>query len=41
LKNTRERLTHFYQGSYDLTISEPLGGGYAVSITIPYERGRP
>jgi sensor histidine kinase YesM len=41
LKNTRERLAHFYQDSYDLTISEPLSGGYAVSITIPYERGRP
>lgn len=40
LKNTRERLSHFYQDSYDLTITEPLSGGYAVSITIPYERGR-
>jgi sensor histidine kinase YesM len=41
LKNTRERLSHFYQDSYDLTISEPLSGGYTVSITIPYERGLP
>ena len=41
LKNTRERLAHFYQDSYELTISAPLSGGYAVSIIIPYECGRP
>ncbi len=41
LKNTRERLTHFYQDHYDLTITEPANGGYEVAITIPYERGRP
>jgi sensor histidine kinase YesM len=40
LKNTRERLVHFYQDRYDLTITEPLNGGYEVSITIPYESGR-
>ncbi len=40
LKNTRERLSHFYQDYYELTITEPSNGGYEVSITIPYERGR-
>ncbi len=39
LKNTRERLAHFYKGHYDLTITEPANGGYEVAITIPYERG--
>jgi len=38
LKNTRERLDHFYQNQYDLTVREPTGGGCEVSITIPYER---
>jgi sensor histidine kinase YesM len=37
LKNTRQRLSHFYQERYDLTMTEPLGGGCEVSITIPYE----
>jgi len=41
LKNTRERLAHFYQDRYDLTITEPANGGYEVAITIPYERERP
>jgi hypothetical protein len=38
LKNTRERLAHFYQDSYAMK-AEPLeAGGYEVAITIPYER---
>jgi sensor histidine kinase YesM len=41
LKNTRERLAHFYQDHYELTITAPANGGYEVTITIPYERGRP
>lgn len=40
LKNTRERLSHFYRDRYDLTISEPASGGWEVSITIPYEKAR-
>jgi sensor histidine kinase YesM len=40
LKNTRARLSHFYQDRYELTIREPFGGGYEVSITIPYEGER-
>ena len=39
LKNTRERLAHFYQDGYTLE-SQPLDqGGYEVAIAIPYERG--
>ena len=41
LKNTRERLSHFYQDRYNLTMTEPLSGGWEVSITIPYESARP
>jgi signal transduction histidine kinase len=37
LKNTKDRLSHFYQDRYELTITEPVNGGYEVSITIPYE----
>jgi sensor histidine kinase YesM len=39
LKNTRDRLAHFYQDGYSLR-TEPLArGGYEVAIAIPYERG--
>jgi hypothetical protein len=38
LRNTRERLAHFYDKTYDLK-AEPLGsGGFEVAIAIPYER---
>ena len=38
LKNTRERLAHFYQDAYDMS-AEPLeSGGFEVAIAIPYER---
>ena len=38
LRNTRERLAHFYQDNYAMT-AEPLEfGGFEVAITIPYER---
>jgi hypothetical protein len=38
LRNTRERLTHFYQEAFDLK-AQPLDtGGFEVAITIPYER---
>jgi sensor histidine kinase YesM len=37
LRNTRERLAHFYDKTYDMK-AEPLGsGGFAVAIAIPYE----
>ncbi len=38
LKNTRERLAHFYQEAYEM-VAQPLDtGGFEVAITIPYER---
>ena len=38
LKNTRERLAHFYHNEFAMT-AEPLAtGGFEVAITIPYER---
>jgi hypothetical protein len=39
LKNTRERLTHFYQEAYDMKAQALDTGGFEVAITIPYERG--
>ena len=39
LKNTRERLAHFYHEAYEM-VARPLdAGGFEVAITIPYERG--
>lgn len=38
LRNTRERLSHFYQGEYAMR-AQPLDtGGFEVTIAIPYER---
>jgi LytS/YehU family sensor histidine kinase len=38
LKNTRERLAHFYQDGFEMK-AEPLKeGGFEVAIAIPYER---
>jgi LytS/YehU family sensor histidine kinase len=39
LKNTRERLTHFYQGEYAMHAQPLPTGGFEVAITLPYERG--
>lgn len=38
LSNTKERLSHFYQGDYEFRAAQPESGGFEVSITIPYER---
>jgi sensor histidine kinase YesM len=38
LKNTEQRLLHFYQNAYRFAATEPKSGGFEVSITIPYER---
>jgi sensor histidine kinase YesM len=38
LRNTEERLRHFYEGEYALCMREPEEGGFEVSITIPYEQ---
>ncbi|MGO9938629.1 MAG: sensor histidine kinase [Terracidiphilus sp.] len=37
LKNTRDRLTHFYQDSYVMK-AQSSGNGFEVAIAIPYER---
>ena len=36
LKNTIDRLAHFYQESYEFTVIQPAAGGFEVNITIPY-----
>jgi signal transduction histidine kinase len=41
LKNTEQRLSHFYQNDYSFVAKEPESGGFEVSITIPYERDLP
>jgi LytS/YehU family sensor histidine kinase len=38
LRNTRERLTHFYQDAYEMRALPLDAGGFEVAITIPYER---
>jgi sensor histidine kinase YesM len=38
LRNTSERLAHFYAEQSSLRIDSPPSGGFVVSITIPYER---
>jgi sensor histidine kinase YesM len=37
LKNTKERLSHFYASRYDMTMNEPDSGGFEVLTSIPYE----
>jgi signal transduction histidine kinase len=41
LKNTRERLSHFYQEQFIFLAGMPERGGYEVTIDIPYERAVP
>jgi signal transduction histidine kinase len=38
LKNTRERLAHFYRDGYTMRAQPMERGGYEVAIAIPYER---
>jgi LytS/YehU family sensor histidine kinase len=38
LRNTRERLAHFYQGKYVMDAQPLSAGGFEVAIAIPYER---
>jgi signal transduction histidine kinase len=37
LKNTRERLAHFYPDGYQMEAQPLRSGGFEVAITIPYE----
>jgi signal transduction histidine kinase len=39
LRNTRERLAHFYQEAFDMQALPLATGGFEVAIGIPYERG--
>lgn len=38
LRNTRDRLTHFYRNNFLMRAQPLAGGGFEVAITIPYER---
>ena len=38
LKNTRERLAHFYRENYSMKAQPVASGGFEVAISIPYER---
>ncbi|WP_197413935.1 sensor histidine kinase [Terracidiphilus gabretensis] len=38
LKNTRERLIHFYRDAFDMQAAPLDAGGFQVAIAIPYER---
>lgn len=38
LRNTEDRLSHFYPKEYGMNVREPESGGFEVSITVPYER---
>jgi hypothetical protein len=38
LKNTRERLMHFYRDAFDMQAAPLETGGFKVAIAIPYER---
>ena len=38
LKNTRDRLSHFYRDDYDMSARPLEGGGFEVFISIPYEQ---
>jgi len=37
IQNTRERLAHFYPGAHEFVATSPEGGGFEVTIQIPYE----
>jgi len=38
MQNTKERLAYFYPGTHEFCAVAPAGGGYEVTIQIPYER---
>ena len=40
LRNTRERLAHFYPDAYQMQAEAFERGGFEVAITIPYERAQ-
>ena len=38
MQNIRERLAYFYPDAYEFNAVAPAGGGYEVTVQIPYER---
>jgi sensor histidine kinase YesM len=38
MQNIRERLAYFYPDAHGFDVVAPIGGGYEVTIQIPYER---
>jgi sensor histidine kinase YesM len=38
LRNTRDRLSHFYADGYEFRADSAAAGGFEVAISIPYER---
>lgn len=38
MQNTKERLAYFYPNAHEFQALSPIGGGYEVTIQIPYER---
>jgi two-component sensor histidine kinase len=38
LRNTRERLAHFYGGEFEMRAAPLAAGGFAVAVDLPYER---
>jgi len=38
LRNTRERLIHFYDNRFEMNASAVEDGGFEVVIAIPYEQ---
>jgi two-component system, LytTR family, sensor kinase len=41
MQNIRERLAYFYPDAYAFNAVAPAGGGYEVTVQIPYERTTP
>ncbi len=41
MQNIRERLAYFYPDAYEFNAVAPAGGGYEVTVQIPYERAMP
>jgi sensor histidine kinase YesM len=35
IRNTRDRLRQLYRDSFELTLTEPAGGGFEVLISLP------
>ena len=38
LRNTRERLSHFYGQQFELRAEPLAAGGFEVAVDLPYER---